>query len=116
VAEGEKSLGTFRHIGREKTDEEKAKEKKEAEEGWQSTRRGPRYYVKKGTFDVAQTRPVVKCPHCVTTPTGEDDRTTQCPPTCAVFAPRPGGKPPRELVVELMQAQLLDADDEGGEE
>ncbi|MFG3438406.1 hypothetical protein ACGF0J_14275 [Nonomuraea sp. NPDC047897] len=113
VAEGEKSLGTWRHIGRKKSDEEKAEEKKEAEEGWQSSRRGPRFYVKKGTFDVVQTRPVVTCPHCGTTPAGEDDRTTQCPPDCAVFAPRPGGRPPRELVVELMQAQLLDAEDEG---
>ncbi|MGI5281740.1 hypothetical protein ACQEVF_59365 [Nonomuraea polychroma] len=117
VAEGEKALGTFRHIGRKKTEEERAEEKKLAEEGWQSSKRGPRYYVKRGTFDVAQTRPAVKCPHCGTTPTGEDDRTTQCPPTCAVFAPRPGGKPPRELVLELMQAQLIDADaDEDGEE
>lgn len=117
VAEGEKSLFTFRHIGRKKTEEERAKEKKLAEEGWQSSKRGPSYYVKRGTFDVAQTRPVVTCPHCGTTPAGEDDRTTQCPPTCAVFAPQPGGKPPRELVLELMQAQLIDADaDEDGEE
>lgn len=119
VVEGEKALFTFRHIGRKTTDEEKAEEKRQAEEGWQSTkRRGPRYYVKRGTFDVAQTRPVVKCPHCGTTPTSPEDRTTQCPPTCAVFAPRPGGKPPRELVLELMQAQLLDADEDedGGDE
>jgi hypothetical protein len=115
VVEGATSLGTFRHIGRKKTDEEKAKEKELAEEGWQSSKRRPRFYVKKGTFDVAQTRPTVKCPHCGTMPTGEDDRTTLCPPDCAVFAPRPGSKPPRVIVVELLQAQLLDADEAEGE-
>ncbi|WP_214317118.1 hypothetical protein [Nonomuraea sediminis] len=114
VAEGEKALGTFRHIGRKQTEEQKAEEKKLAEEGWQSSKRGPRYYVKRGTWDVTQTRPIVKCPRCGTTPTGPEDRTTLCPPDCAVFAPRPGGKPPRELVLELMQAQLKDADEEHG--
>ncbi|MEV0379725.1 hypothetical protein [Nonomuraea sp. NPDC050643] len=117
VAEGETSLGTFRHIGRKKSDEEKTKEKTLAEEGWQSSKRGPRYYVKKGTFDVAQTSPRERCPHCGTAPADEEDRTTRCPPDCAVFAPRPGGKPPRVIVVELLQAQLLDTDeDEGGGE
>ncbi|MFB4284799.1 hypothetical protein ACBJ59_56695 [Nonomuraea sp. MTCD27] len=117
VAEGETSLGTFRHIGRKKTDEEKTKEKALAEDGWQSTGRKARYYVKKGTFDVSQTVPREQCPHCGTAPTGEDDRTTQCPPVCAVLAPRPGSKPPRVIVVELLQAQLLDGDEaEGGEE
>ncbi|MEU1880902.1 ArdC-like ssDNA-binding domain-containing protein [Streptosporangium sp. NPDC020072] len=116
VAKGEKSLGTWRHIGRKKTDEEQAEEKKLTEEGWQSTKRGPRYYVKRGTFDIAQTVPGERCPHCGTTPTGPDDHTTQCPSDCVVFAPRPGGKPPRELVIELMQSQLKDTDeDEGGE-
>ncbi|NRQ31224.1 hypothetical protein HII36_05155 [Nonomuraea sp. NN258] len=116
VVAGETSLGTWRHIGGKKTDEERAKEKELAEEGWQSTGRRPRYYVKRGTFDVAQTRPAAACPHCGTTPTGEDDRTTQCPPTCAVFALRPGSKPPRDLVIEVMQAQLLDGDEaEGGD-
>ncbi|MFI6497105.1 hypothetical protein [Nonomuraea typhae] len=117
VAEGQTSLVTFRRIGRKKSDEEKVREKELAEEGWQSSKRGPRYYVKKGTYDVAQTVPRERCPHCSTAPAGEDDRTTQCPPDCAVFAPRPGSKPPRVIVVELLQAQLLDADeDEVGEE
>ncbi|MFD0659687.1 hypothetical protein [Thermocatellispora tengchongensis] len=69
--------------------------------------------MKKGTFDVSQTVPRERCPHCGTAPAGPEDRTTQCPPTCAVFAPRPGSKPPRALAVELMQAQLQDAEDEG---
>ncbi|MFD8529488.1 hypothetical protein ACFV0L_18910 [Streptosporangium canum] len=118
VAEGAKSLGTFRHIGRKKTEEQKAKEKKLADEGWQSTKRGPRYYVKLGTFDVSQTVPKVRCPHCGTTPTSPEDRTTQCPSTCTVFTLRPGVKPPVELVLGLMQAQLKDddeADDEASE-
>lgn len=115
VIEGETSLGTWRHIGRKKTDEERTKEKKLAEEGWQSSERRPRYYLKKGTFDVAQTRPITTCPHCGTTPTGEDDRATQCPPDCAVFASRPGSRPPRVIAVELMQAQLLDGDEDEGE-
>ncbi|UBU16600.1 hypothetical protein [Nonomuraea gerenzanensis] len=115
VAEGEKSLDTFRHIGRKKTDEEKAREKELADDGWQSSKRGPRYYVKKGTFDVAQTVPRERCPHCGTAPAGEDDRTTQCPPDCAVFVPRPVSKPPRVIVVELLQAQLLDGDEAEGE-
>ncbi|WP_433426210.1 hypothetical protein ACQP1V_42985 (plasmid) [Microtetraspora malaysiensis] len=114
VAEGENALGTFRHIGRKKSEEERAEEKKLAEEGWQSTKRGPRYYVKRGTFDVSQTVPREPCRHCGTAPTSPEDRTTQCPPTCAVFVPRPGSKPPRELVVELMQAQLKDADEDEG--
>ncbi|MFG1965741.1 hypothetical protein [Nonomuraea sp. NPDC049028] len=112
VAEGEKSLGTWRPIGRKKTDEEKAKEKTQAEDGWQSSKRGPRYYVKNGTFDVAQTVPRERCPHCGTAPASEDDRTTQCPPDCAVFEPRTGSKPPRMIAIEQMQAQLLDADAE----
>ncbi|MFB4273410.1 hypothetical protein [Nonomuraea sp. GTA35] len=76
---------------------------------------GPRYYVRRGTFDVSQTVPRERCPHCGTSPASEDDRTTQCPPDCAVFAPRPGSKPPRVIVVELLQAQLLDADEAEGE-
>ncbi|MFD0478096.1 hypothetical protein ACFQ0B_65415 [Nonomuraea thailandensis] len=71
--------------------------------------------MKKGTFDVAQTVPRARCPYCGTAPAGEDDRTTQCPPDCAVFAPRAGSKPPRVIVVELMQAQLLESDEDGEE-
>ncbi|WP_433355480.1 ArdC-like ssDNA-binding domain-containing protein [Microtetraspora malaysiensis] len=115
VAEGEKSLATFRHIGRKKSDEERAEEKKLADEGWQTTKRGPRYYVKRGTFDVTQTVPRKRCPHCGTAPTSPEDRTTKCPSTCAVLAARPGVRPPRELVLALMQDQLKESDEDEGE-
>ncbi len=72
--------------------------------------------MKKGTFDVSQTVPRERCPHCGTAPAGPDDRTTQCPPTCAVFATRPGVKPPVELVVALMTSLLPDEDEADGEE
>lgn len=115
VAEGEKSLATFRHLGRKKTDEEK---KQEEEDGWQTVekRRGPKYYVKRGTFDVTQTIPLVKCPHCGTVRTGPEDRTTRCPADCAVFTPRPGVRPPLELVLALLQDLLGDDEDEGDSE
>lgn len=118
VAEGATSLGTFRRIGRKKqTEEEKQREEELAAEGWQSTKpRRPKYYVKKGTFDVTQTVPREQCPHCGTAPTGPEDRTTQCPPTCAVFAPRPGAKPPLALAIEVLQEQIKDEGEDDGDE
>ncbi|MEU7911398.1 hypothetical protein [Microbispora bryophytorum] len=117
VAAGEKALGTFRHVGRKQSEEDKKREEELAAEGWQSTKpRRPRYVVRRGTFDVTQTVPLTTCPNCGTAPAGPDDRTTKCPPTCAAFAFRPGPKPPRDLVVEVLQAQLDDEDEGDGDE
>lgn len=110
-AVGSKSLMTWHHVGRKETDEEK----KLAEDGWQSARPRHRYYIKGGTFDVSQTAPRETCPHCGTSRQGEDDRTTVCPPECAVFEPRVGVAPGREAVIALMTG-LLAEQDEGGDE
>ncbi|GAB2918047.1 hypothetical protein ACFMQL_20145 [Nonomuraea fastidiosa] len=106
VARGEKALATFRALKRAGDVEEIADDEQAP------GKRRPRYFVKRGTFDVTQTAPREKCPHCGTAPTGCDDTTTRCPDTCAVFALRPGLKPPLALVNALMADQLMDDADE----
>ncbi|MER7365999.1 hypothetical protein [Nonomuraea wenchangensis] len=115
VAKGATSLATFRRVGSKNTSEEDGKQQP-AEDGVQAVeKRKPRYYVKRGTFDVTQTVPREECSHCGTAPADPDDRTTECPPTCEVFALRPGIKPPLDLVTALMTDQLKDDEEGEGE-
>lgn len=86
--QGEKSMVTLHPAKRRKTDQEKEADRRAAEDGLTGMKPKLIYFPRGGTYDVRQTRPIRECPYCGTTPTGEDDRETQCPPTCGVFAPR----------------------------
>ncbi|GAA1768654.1 ArdC-like ssDNA-binding domain-containing protein [Nonomuraea bangladeshensis] len=114
VAVGEQALGTFRRIGRKKTDEAEDKPK-DGQDGEEKTGRNRGYYVKRGTFDVSQTVPRERCPHCGTEPDGTERSNAQCPPTCSVFLPREGVLPPREYVMDLLLSQISDDEPEDGD-
>jgi hypothetical protein len=111
VREGEKALMTFRRSGGKKEGE--SEEVKELlAEGYQTRPRKSFYYVKRGTFDIRQTAPIGRCLHCGTAPVSDDDRTTECPPTCEVFALRPGLTLDRDYVVAMAETQLAEGDPE----
>ncbi|MBB5081284.1 ArdC family protein [Nonomuraea endophytica] len=88
VKSGEKGMVTFRRAGRKNEDSEE--DKKAREKGEITIPPKVRWFVKGGTFDVRQTRPIETCLFCGTTPASADDTTTECPATCEVFALRSG--------------------------
>ncbi|GAA0918976.1 ArdC family protein [Nonomuraea longicatena] len=88
VKSGEKGMVTFRRAGRKKEDGEE--DKKASEKGEITIAPKARWFVKGGTFDARQTRPIETCLFCGTTPASADDTTTECPATCDVFALRSG--------------------------
>ncbi len=116
VAKGQSGMGTFRRVGGSKKKGEADPEPKpEPTDDSGKKDRNPGYIVRVGTWDVSQTIPKTRCPHCGTEPDGTDSSTAQCPPDCAVFLPRDGVLPPREYVIALLQSQIKD-DEEDGEE
>ncbi|MCA2184720.1 hypothetical protein [Nonomuraea cavernae] len=117
VAVSEEALGTFRRIGRKKQNEAQGKPKPEdGQDGEKRKERNRGYYVKRGTFDVSQTVPNTRCPHCGTEPDGTERSTAQCPPTCPVFLPRDSVLPPRDYITNLLSAQIKDDDEDEGDE
>lgn len=85
----EKGMVTFRRAGRKKYDSDQDG-KKASESGEITIPPKVRWFVRGGTFDVRQTRPIETCLFCGTTPVSADDTTTECPATCEAFALRPG--------------------------
>lgn len=110
VKTGEKGMVTFRRAGRKKEDSEE--DKKAREQGEITIPPKVRWFVKGGTFDVRQTRPIETCLFCGTTPTSADDTTTECPATCEAFALRSGGEVEPGAALTLAEEIVAAGEDE----
>ncbi|MFI6317373.1 ArdC family protein [Nonomuraea sp. NPDC050556] len=110
VKSGEKGMVTFRRAGRKHEDSEE--DKKAREQGEMTIPPKVRWFVRGGTFDVRQTRPIETCLFCGTTPTSRDDTTTECPTTCEAFALRSGPVIDLEAALTLAEEIVAAGEDE----